>query len=106
MLNIKGIEKLMGKLISTATPLWTGDQWMIREVREAEGNKYRIYCHKLNKDGSGPGFVEFVLIRQSIRSGVYRLYNDAFSPNKIEVKIDEMQDLDSFIEVLRSVLMK
>jgi hypothetical protein len=105
MLNIKGIEKLMGKIISTATPLWTGDQWMIREVREADGTKYRIKCHKVSPT-SGAGFVEFVLMRQSIRKGVYRLYNDAFSLNKTEVKIEQMRDLDSFIEVLRNVLMK
>jgi len=100
MLNIKGIEKLMGRTILT-----NSDHWMIGEVREADGNKYRIKFHKLSHT-YGPGFVEFVLMRQSIRKGVYRLYNDAFSPNKTEVKIEQLQSLNSFVEVLRNVLIK
>ncbi len=101
MLEINGIEKLMHRVIVTSF----NHQWMLGEVREADGNKYRIKCHKLSHT-PGAGFVEFVLMRQPFRKGVYRLYNDAFSPNKTEVKIEQMRDLDSFVDVLRNILTK
>jgi hypothetical protein len=95
MLEIVNTQKLIGRVIVTT------HQWVIAEVRETEGNKYRFKCY-----GPAGKSVEFALMRNPFKDGVHRLYNDTVYPNKIEVKIETIKDMNSFVEVLRNELLK
>ena len=95
MLNIVNTQKLIGRVIVTT------HQWIITGVRETEGNKYRINC--VGPNGKS---VEFALMRKPFKDGVHRLYNDTVYPNKIEVHIQNIKDMDSFVEVLKTQLLR
>jgi hypothetical protein len=99
MLNIEGINGLIGRVLNTNL----GRRWVISEVGEVDGNKYGIICHS-DSGHNMTCYVKFTLMRECKEVGVYILYNDGIYPTKREVNILQLSSMNSFIAVLRRQL--